>query len=323
MTGLERNAGKVALACYAPMLCHVDYVNWKPDMIWYNNHQVYGTPNYYVQKLFMNYQGDNLLENKISFEEEPVDIMPEKSRLGGKIALDYKNADVEYSDIVILNEETGEEIRPDNVLVNAENKNVVLAEIDSGKYTIRMNAKELTGKSGFFLEFNKQDEKNRMFWELGAWQNLDMAVTEVVKGRGSCLAQYTFSVEQNRVYKLELKVDGRNIQTFVDGVQYHNVDLKPVLVEPLYTSASVKNDGTVILKAVNLLDSEKETTVRLYGMERKKKTGKLIRMAGYRLDDENSFEEPEKVAPKTQDFVLEEEETVLKIPAHSVNIFVI
>ena len=59
-----------------------------------------------------------------------------------------------------------------------------------------MNAKELTGKSGFFLEFNKQDEKNRMFWELGAWQNLDMAVSEVVKGRGSCLAQYTFSVEQ-------------------------------------------------------------------------------------------------------------------------------
>ena len=110
MIGLERNAGKVALACYAPMLCHVDYVNWKPDMIWYNNHQVYGTPNYYVQKLFMNYQGDKLLKNKISFEEKSVDIMPEKSRLGGKIALDYKNADVEYSDIVILNEETGEEI---------------------------------------------------------------------------------------------------------------------------------------------------------------------------------------------------------------------
>ncbi len=323
MIGLERNAGKVALACYAPMLCHVDYVNWKPDMIWYNNHQVYGTPNYYVQKLFMNYQGDSLLENRISFEEEPVDIMPEKSKLSGKIALDYKNADVEYSDIVILNEETGEELRPKNVLVNAENKNAVLAEIDSGKYTIRMKAKELTGRSGFFLEFNKQDEKNKMFWELGAWQNLDMAVSEVVKGRGSCLAQYTFSVEQNRVYELELRVDGRNIQTFVDGVQYHNVDLKPVLVEPLYTSASAKEDGTLILKAVNLSDSEKETTVWVYGMEGKKKAGKLIRMSGYQLEDENSFEEPEKVAPQTLDFMLEGEKTALKIPAHSVNIFVI
>ena len=69
-------------------------------------------------------------------------------------------------------------------------------------------------------------------------------------------------------------------------------------MEPLYTSASVKNDGTVILKAVNLSDSEKETTVRLYGMEGKKKAGKLIRMSGYQLEDENSFEEPEKVAPQ-------------------------
>ena len=209
------------------------------------------------------------------------------------------------------------------MLVNVENKNAVLAEIDSGKYTIRMKAKELTGRSGFFLEFNKQDEKNKMFWELGAWQNLDMAVSEVVKGRGSCLAQYTFSVEQNRVYELELRVDGRNIQTFVDGVQYHNVDLKPVLVEPLYTSASAKEDGTLILKAVNLSDSEKETTVWVYGMEGKKKAGKLIRMSGYQLEDENSFEEPEKVAPQTLDFMLEGEKTTLKIPAHSVNIFVI
>lgn len=323
MTGLERNAGKVALACYAPMLCHVDYVNWKPDMIWYNNHQAYGTPNYYVQKLFMNYQADALLENRINFDEEAKDIMPEKSRLSGKIALDYKEADVEYSDIVILNEETGEEIKFESVLVNAENKNVVLADMDSGKYTIRMKAKELTGKRGFFLEFNKQDEKNRMFWELGAWQNLDMAVTEDIKGRGSCLAQYTFSVEQGRVYELELRVNGRNIQTFVDGVQYHNVNLKPVLVEPLYTSAGVKEDGTVILKAVNLSDSAKEVAVCLYGAEEGKKSGKLIRMSGYRLEDENSFEEPEKVAPKTVDFVLEGNETVLKVPAHSVNIVVI
>jgi len=323
MTGLERNAGKVALACYAPMLCHADYVNWKPDMIWYNNHQAYGTPNYYVQKLFMNYQGDSLLEDKISFHEKPKDIMPEKSRLSGKIALDYKEADVEYSEIVILNEETGEEIRHETVLVNAENKNVVLADMDSDKYTVRMKAKELTGKKGFFLEFNKQDEKNRMFWELGAWQNLDMAVTEDINGRGACLAQYTFSVEQGRVYELELKVDGRNIRTFVDGVQYHNVYLKPVLVEPLYTSASMKDDGTMILKAVNLSDSAKEVDICLCGVEEGRRNGKLIRMSGYQLEDENSFEEPEKVTPKTLDFVLEGNETVLKVPAHSVNIVVI
>lgn len=56
MTGLQNNAHAVGLACYAPMLCNVDYINWKPDLIWFNNHEVYGTANYYVQKLFMNHQ---------------------------------------------------------------------------------------------------------------------------------------------------------------------------------------------------------------------------------------------------------------------------
>ena len=82
MTGLERNAGNVAMACYAPMLCNVDYVNWKPDMIWFNNHQAFGTPNYYVQSMFMKYQGDSLLENRIEFEDEIRDLMPEKSWSG-------------------------------------------------------------------------------------------------------------------------------------------------------------------------------------------------------------------------------------------------
>lgn len=35
------------------MLANVDYVNWKPDMLWFDNHRIYGSPDYYVQKLFM------------------------------------------------------------------------------------------------------------------------------------------------------------------------------------------------------------------------------------------------------------------------------
>ena len=43
MTGLEKNVHAVGLACYAPMFANVDYVNWRPDMIWFDNHQVYGS----------------------------------------------------------------------------------------------------------------------------------------------------------------------------------------------------------------------------------------------------------------------------------------
>ena len=60
MTGLENNAHAIGLVCYAPLLCNVDYINWQPDMIWFDNHRVYGSANYYVQKMFMNCTGNNL-----------------------------------------------------------------------------------------------------------------------------------------------------------------------------------------------------------------------------------------------------------------------
>ncbi len=57
MTGLERNADVVTMASYAPLLAHVDGWQWSPDLIWFDNLQSYGSPNYYVQKLFSNNRG--------------------------------------------------------------------------------------------------------------------------------------------------------------------------------------------------------------------------------------------------------------------------
>jgi alpha-N-arabinofuranosidase len=54
MTGLERNADVVHMASYAPLMAHVDAWQWKPDAIWFDNLRSYGTPNYYVQKVFAN-----------------------------------------------------------------------------------------------------------------------------------------------------------------------------------------------------------------------------------------------------------------------------
>ena len=37
------------------------HAQWTPDLIWFDNLKSYGTPNYYVQKLFANYKGTNVL----------------------------------------------------------------------------------------------------------------------------------------------------------------------------------------------------------------------------------------------------------------------
>lgn len=61
MTGLERNADVVWMCSYAPLFAHAEAWQWSPDLIWFNNLESYGTPNYHVQKLFSVNRGTNVL----------------------------------------------------------------------------------------------------------------------------------------------------------------------------------------------------------------------------------------------------------------------
>lgn len=70
MTGLERNAAVVEMASYAPLFAHIDAWQWAPDMIWVDNLQVYGSPDYFVQKLFSLNKGAQVIS--ITRNELPV-----------------------------------------------------------------------------------------------------------------------------------------------------------------------------------------------------------------------------------------------------------
>ena len=61
MTGLERNGDVVQMASYAPLMAHADAWQWKPDEIWFDNLHSYGTPDYYVQKVFANNTGTRIV----------------------------------------------------------------------------------------------------------------------------------------------------------------------------------------------------------------------------------------------------------------------
>lgn len=61
MTGLERNAGVVHMASYAPLMAHVEAWQWRPDLIWFDNLRSVATPNYYVQQLFSANKGTNVV----------------------------------------------------------------------------------------------------------------------------------------------------------------------------------------------------------------------------------------------------------------------
>jgi alpha-N-arabinofuranosidase len=70
MTGLERNADLVVMTAYAPLMAHAEGWQWTPDLIWFNNLASYGTANYYVQKMYANNAGTDLL--RITEEGKPL-----------------------------------------------------------------------------------------------------------------------------------------------------------------------------------------------------------------------------------------------------------
>lgn len=70
MTGLERNADIVQMATYAPLFAHVEGWQWRPDMIWFDNLNSVRTCSYYVQQLYAQNKGTNVLP--LTMNKKPV-----------------------------------------------------------------------------------------------------------------------------------------------------------------------------------------------------------------------------------------------------------
>lgn len=88
MTGVERNADVVVLASYAPLFARVGYAQWSPDMIWFDETKAYGTPSYYVQKLY----GDNMGTMTMPMNGQEKEL--EKVGIYANISVDEKTDEV-------------------------------------------------------------------------------------------------------------------------------------------------------------------------------------------------------------------------------------
>jgi alpha-N-arabinofuranosidase len=126
VTGIERNADLVRLSSYAPLFGHVDSWQWTPNMIWFDNLRSYGTPNYYVQKLFSTNRGTHLLPVLI-------DGSPKNGQgdLYASASVDSKTSEVILK--VVNTSSSGREVRinlPGAGRVGAGGRAIVLASDD-------------------------------------------------------------------------------------------------------------------------------------------------------------------------------------------------
>ncbi len=290
MVGLQ-NAPAVGLACYAPMLCHADYVNWQPDMIWFDNHRLMKTPNYHVQSLFMRYQGEKALQTTLHGMEQK---RPEtEPAIAGKVSIVGDDSGFLLTHMAL----NGKKILD---MYAKPGEPVTLSSFVEG-FTLTLTTKRLSGKKGMKIGFGEADEQNGFQWGFGGWENQDTIINARTRGRGICLTQTEFSIEDEREYALKLQVEGRRIRTWIDGKLMNDTEDKLPWPDPLYIAASEDN-GKIFLKAVNVQASPVQARIQLKGIENSALCAKVECLSGFNLEDKNELGQKDQFCPTVTQF---------------------
>ncbi|KOG30056.1 alpha-L-arabinofuranosidase C-terminal domain-containing protein [Streptomyces resistomycificus] len=283
MTGLERNADIVKLASYAPLFANEDYVQWRPDMVWFNNHASWNSANYEVQKLFMNNVGDRVVPSTAT--GTPSLLAP----ITGAVGLSTWATTAAYDDVKVTGAD-GETLLTDDFSgdasqwthtgggswsvqdgqyaqtdVAAENTMVSAGDPSWHDYDLHVKATKKAGKEGFLVAFGVKDTGNYYWWNLGGWNNTQSAVEQAVDGGKSTLLSKAGSVETGRAYDIDVKVRGRQVTLYLDGQEWGSfTDDKPA--EPFRQVVTKdRKTGDLIVKVVNAQSSAARTAIDLGG----------------------------------------------------------
>ncbi len=202
MTGLERNADVVKLASYAPLLANEDYVQWRPDMIWFNNHASWGSAIVRGAEAVHDQRRrpggahhrhrHALGERPDHGRRRPVDLgdhggvrRREGHRRGrhGAARATTSRATPPGGPIPGAGagrSRTGSTSRRD---VAAENTMVTAGDPAWHDYDLHVKATKKSGKEGFLVAFGVKDTGNYYWWNLGGWNNTLNAVEQAIGRR--------------------------------------------------------------------------------------------------------------------------------------------
>lgn len=350
MTGLERNADIVEMACYAPLFGNGKTNQWTPDMMFFSNDSLYGTADYYVQKLFANNVGTMTLPSELTLTGAAPD-----TGLSGSVGLGSWMTSVAYDNLSVTsnadgsvlyssdfeNEDTlkadgfteheGEWKIKDGRLVQTNTDSpfdgntgdvVYVGDTDWNNYTLTVDAEILGGSEGFLIPICVKDSGNNIFWNIGGWGNT-VSCLQIVTGNTKS-GQITGTtknlvLKKNQVYQLKVVVENNHIQCYIDEKLY--VDYTQEAAESIYETASVDENGDLILKLVNVTETEIpiDITLEKADMTKYSSEAQITVLKGENLSDMNSFEEPEKIAP-TEEVLTVAETFTYSAPKYSLTI---
>ncbi|MBM2617219.1 carbohydrate binding domain-containing protein [Actinoplanes sp. LDG1-06] len=303
MTGLERNADVVKMASYAPLFANIDNVQWRPDLIWLDNDESWGSTSYQMQKLFMTNVGDRVVPSSVT-GGRVVQPKPITGRVGfstWRTAARYDDLKVTTPDGTVLLEDNFDDGNADGWTpienrgtwavadgayaqtdVAAENTMVAAAtDITATDYDITVKATKTAGDEGFLIPFGIKDSGNWYWWNLGGWNNTQGAIE---KATGTAAAKEQLitrpdTVTTGQTYDLRIEVRGTKVTLIRDGEVWGSFDDNAVTEPFAQVVTRDVRTGELIVKVVNASPSPALTKVDLGGL-RVAPTGRMTVLTG-------------------------------------------
>ena len=306
LMGLERDADVVKMVSYAPLLANVNGRTGWHGMIYFDSLRSYATASYYLWKLFGLNCSDCAVQTDVNYTPGT------PANISGGIGVGTWNTAAEFKDIRV--EKDGQVLAAPDFSKGADSWqtdggawSVVDGAYRQGEevvglsyfgdenwtdYTITVKARKISGPEGFLIVFGHKGG-DKYWWNVGGWGNREHAIefnqTEV--GR-----HVPGSVETGRWYDLKVQISGRRIQCFLDGQLIHN-ETAPESDRFFALAGRDDRSGEMVLKAINVSKTPVSGQVNLVGATRIASKARLITLSSERLTDNNSFEQPAKVAP--------------------------
>ncbi len=345
MMGMENNSDVVAMNSYAPIFVNENDARWRPDMIRFNSSEVMGTPSYYVQQLFPNNIGTqvvktewtyNLIKPQPTEEEKAQPLHVGLASWGTDV--DYRNAQlivdgkaVNITDYAKWDKVAGNWSVSDAGLIQKGNQQpamIVCPEnINAEKYTFNVQAKKLGGIEGFMAMFGYKNPNTYLWFNVGGWSNTQNNVEQAIDGNRVALCRgERFSVDADRWYDLRVDVDGDSICCYLDGkLNLSCKALKGSAMEGVYASTTIDDAaGIMYVKVVNVGDGYSDGVINLSNCtvdKNRQKELQLIRLSSASGGDENTISKPHNITPVNAAIKAgNNNDVIFDVPAYSVNI---
>ncbi|MDE6381010.1 MAG: carbohydrate binding domain-containing protein, partial [Muribaculaceae bacterium] len=321
MLGMENNSDVVAMNSYAPIFVNENDARWRPDMIRFNSSDVMGTPSYYVQQMFPNNIGRQVVKTDWTYDLTKPRQTEEEKTQPVHVGLASWGTDVEYrdarlttdgksvdiADYAAWNTVSGNWSATAELIVQTGDQQPAMifcpTDIQAEKYTFTVKAKKNSGLEGFMAMFGYKNPNTYQWFNVGGWGNTQNNVEQSIDGNRVALCRgERFSVEAGRWYDLQVDVDGDSICCYLDGkLNLSCKSLKGSAMEGVYASTTIDDAAKMMyVKIVNVGDGYADGVINLANCEvdgGRMDELQLIRLSSESGGDENTISNPRNIYP--------------------------